>query len=59
MKIKVDREKCMGCGICTALNRDIFKLDEDNKAIVKKPDSSEDIKMTVGSCPTQAISVDK
>ena len=49
----------MGCGICTALNRDIFKLDEDNKVIVKKPDSSEDIKMTVGSCPTQAISVDK
>jgi len=59
MAIKIDREKCIGCGTCPAVCPNVFKMDEENKAIVfdEKGDSEENIKMAADSCPTQAISV--
>jgi ferredoxin len=32
MKISIDREGCIGCGVCEALCPDVFKLLEDGKS---------------------------
>jgi ferredoxin len=37
MKVAIDREGCIGCGVCEALCPDVFKLLEDGKSgIVEK-----------------------
>jgi len=59
MDIKIDKEKCIGCGTCVALAAGTFAMDGD-KAIVKKEieDDRETIQMAVNSCPTQAITLE-
>ncbi len=32
MKVRVDRDLCIGVGNCVALAPTVFKLDEENKA---------------------------
>jgi ferredoxin len=37
MEISIDREGCIGCGVCEALCQEVFKLLEDGKSgIVEK-----------------------
>jgi len=56
-KVKIIREKCIGCGTCPALAGGTFEMDEENIAIIKdnSTDDKETIQMAVDSCPTQAI----
>ena len=59
MKIKIDKEKCLGCGTCVALYPEIFEMDEDFKARVKKEaDDFHNAPEAVQSCPGQAISIE-
>lgn len=57
MKIKVDKEKCIGCGTCVVLSPKSFRLRDDGKAYVIEPpgDEEETIKDAVDSCPVDAI----
>lgn len=57
MRIKIDRELCIGDGSCAAIAPKTFKLDLEGKAIVLDDygDDDETIKMAVESCPVQAI----
>jgi len=59
MKIQIDKEKCIGCGVCEALAGNTFVMDGD-KATVKETigDDKETIEMAVNSCPTQAITME-
>jgi len=59
MKIKVDKNKCIGCGTCIAIAPKSFKLDEGGKADPIDPpgDNEETIKEAAESCPVQAIEV--
>jgi len=34
--VKIDREKCIGCGACVAICSDCFEMDDEYKAILKK-----------------------
>ncbi len=60
-KIKVDPNKCIGCGICATTCPDVFKMLED-KAIVIKPDLDEikeEHRESVETCPVDAISIEE
>jgi ferredoxin len=60
MKVIVDRSLCVGIGNCVAVAPSVFKLDEENKAIVLDISSvSEDKIMSAAeSCPVNAITVE-
>ncbi len=34
MKVTVDQEECIGCGVCVSVCPDVFKLNDDEKAVV-------------------------
>lgn len=73
MRIRVDREKCIGAASCIALLPKIFKLDNENKAIIHRKDGTESSEWTdyidldaapdeliaaAESCPTLAIIIE-
>lgn len=57
--VKVDKEKCIGCGLCVNLCSEVFELGDDGKSEVKeKTDlekNKECIKEAKESCPVGAI----
>ncbi|MBU0760090.1 MAG: ferredoxin [Nanoarchaeota archaeon] len=57
-KIKIDEEKCIGCGLCAELAPKNFEMRGD-KAIVKKAavEKADDVNGAVESCAVEAISV--
>ncbi len=60
MKIKVNKEKCIGCGMCASLVPDVFELDEkENKSRVKEgvdlKKYEKEIEEAIESCPARAI----
>ncbi len=58
-KIKVDKEKCIGCGSCVALCEGNFEL-KDGKAYAKKAVSDLPCnKEAADTCPVQAIILKK
>lgn len=60
-KIKIDKEKCIGCGTCSALAGNTFDIGDDMKAKVLKEDGDDDdtILQAAQSCPTLAIILEK
>lgn len=60
MKVKVDKELCIGIGNCVAAAPTVFELNEENKAIVLDPNSVNDgtILEAAESCPQNAIIVE-
>ncbi len=60
-KLKIDKDKCIGCGTCTVFAGKTFIIDEGGKAkILPKPtDSKEQIIQAIENCPMQAISFDR
>jgi len=54
--VKVDRDKCIGCGLCASLCPEVFEL-KNGKSHVKNPKGKCNLKEVVDSCPAQAISV--
>ncbi len=64
MKVKVDQDKCIGCGSCVSLtNEEIFEFDEEGKANAKVNEvdeqHQEETKTAIEYCPTGAISEEK
>ncbi|MFW6118653.1 MAG: ferredoxin [Chloroflexota bacterium] len=60
MKVKVDRELCIGVSNCVAIAPTVFKLDDQNKAEVLDPGSvgEETLMEAAESCPENAIIVE-
>jgi ferredoxin len=71
LKVRINREECIGCAVCEALCPDVFKLLEDGKSGVvekfRKGNSSEgevgdELKACVenarDSCPVSVISTE-
>jgi len=61
MKVKVDQDVCIGCGLCADTCPDVFEL-KDDKAYVKIAEIPEDklslVKEAAANCPVDAISVE-
>ena len=54
--VKIDKEKCIGCGTCVAVCPEIFEMDDGNKAKIKSQKNASCIKEAIESCPVDAIS---
>ncbi len=60
MKVKVDRDACIGVGNCVAFAPTVFQLDKENKAVVLDA-SSVDLDTLIEaakSCPENAIIIE-
>lgn len=57
MNVKVNRELCIGISNCVAIAPTVFKLDDQNKAVVLDPSSvdQETLMESAKSCPENAI----
>ena len=63
MKVKVDKDSCIGCGACAAICPEVFDLDDDGLSEVKteevKNNNIDDVKDAFDSCPTGAIEIEE
>ena len=59
MTIKVNPDKCIGCGRCTEICPDVFNLTNEGKAEVINTDNLECAKKAADQCPTEAIIADE
>lgn len=59
MRVKINRENCIGCGSCQAIAPEVFELDNEGFATVKvdevNEEFEEDVTDAVEGCPTSAI----
>jgi len=60
LKVRIDRNLCIGIGNCVAVAPTVFKLDKSNKAVVISPESvDEDTLMRAAeSCPENAVIIE-
>ena len=60
MKVKVNKDVCIGCGACQAIAEKVFEVGDEGTAEVISDnigsDIEEDVKEAIESCPTGAIS---
>jgi ferredoxin len=53
--IKIDKSKCLGCGLCTSICPESFEIDEEGKAKVISQKENSCVKDAIESCPVGAI----
>lgn len=62
MKLKVDKDLCIGCGACAAVAPDVFEIEDDGLATCMVEEISEDVMEDAidakEGCPTSAIEDD-
>lgn len=64
MKAYVDKDTCIGCGLCPSICEEVFQMQDDGKAHVivedeEVPKEAEDLaKEAESSCPVAAIKVE-
>ena len=60
MKVRVDRDLCIGVGNCVALAPTVFALDDESKAVVLDPSSVDNdfLLEAAESCPENAIIIE-
>jgi len=58
-KVEVDKNKCIGCGACTAIAPDVFEFDDDGLAKAVSNTVNEDVKTAAEGCPTEAITAEE
>lgn len=59
MSITVDQAKCIGCGRCTEICPDAFKLNENGKSEVINNEKNDCAMQAADECPTEAIFVEE
>jgi ferredoxin len=59
LTIRVDRDVCMGSGMCCVYAPNTFDIDDEAKSFVKDPQGDDEahIRSAVEACPTRALSL--
>jgi len=59
VRVEIDRDRCEGNAVCLGIDPDLFDLDDDDYAVVKKdpvPPEEEDLaQQAINDCPRAAI----
>jgi ferredoxin len=61
MKAKVDHDSCIGCGLCTDTCPEVFKMGDDDIAVVYceiTASTEETAKEACDNCPSSSISLE-
>lgn len=57
-KVRIDRDACIGCGLCVSVMPEVFEFDDEGKAHVRTQ-PAEGVSVDVANdCPTGAIIVE-
>ncbi len=60
-KVVINKDKCLGCGMCVRIESDVFDFDDDGLAKVNNDnindDNKENVNNAIDSCPVAAIEV--
>lgn len=59
MRAKVNKDVCIGCGMCTGIAESVFRIGDDGKAEAFADTNDENksqVEDAVSSCPVSAIS---
>lgn len=63
MKVKINKNACIGCGSCAAICPEVFKIDDEGiaKVTVEKIEENQlnDVTEASENCPTSAIEIEK
>jgi ferredoxin len=63
MKLKVNKDACIGCGACAATAEDLLEMNDEGysqpKVEVVPEDKKAAAEEVVGVCPTGAISIEE
>lgn len=63
MEARIDRDACIGCGLCTEICPEVFEMDDEGIAIVIKSPVPQDLEDqaqdAADQCPTDAISIEE
>jgi ferredoxin len=63
MKTFVDKDTCIGCGLCESICPRVFRMNDEGlaEAIVTEPDDSEaeNVREAQSQCPVEAIKVEE
>lgn len=61
MKVSIDREGCISCGLCESICPDVFRMADDGLAeVYAEPtaDNEESVQEAADSCPSSVIIVE-
>lgn len=61
MKAGIDREQCIGCGLCTELVPKVFAMDRDHAQVIVPEVPAEleaEVRNAASECPVEAIKLD-
>ena len=61
-RVLVDRERCVGSGVCESLAPEVFEVDDDGALVVHKPEPADEeldvVRDAVQQCPARALALE-
>ena len=57
--IKVDKDKCIGCGLCAGICPGAFVIDQDGKSEASSQEISACVRQAQSACPVEAIIIEE